>query len=132
MGTNYYLKSQAGKNIKGLDTPEWHIGKSSAGWVFSLHVDGNIKNLKDIVDILFKEFLKPFGARIHDEYGDKICLDTIVHTIQHREPWVISLEGSDDAYSFWDAKLNLMRHKVGAHCIANGEGTYDLIQGEFS
>lgn len=38
MGTNYYLHSQDPCEHCGRSYPELHIGKSSAGWVFALHV----------------------------------------------------------------------------------------------
>jgi hypothetical protein len=27
---------------------------------------------------------------------------------------------------------NLMRHTIGRHCVGHGDGTYDLVPGEFS
>lgn len=132
MGTNYYIRSQTGANIEGLDTPEWHIGKSSAGWVFALHVDNKIKSFEDITKVFFNEYLKSDGSRIYEEYGDSVHLDIMINIIAHRKSWWTSLDGAGDFCSFCDTDINLMRRKVGINCVANGEGTYDLIEGEFS
>lgn len=49
MGTNYYLRLKSeicphcGRGDEGL----LHIGKSSAGWCFSLHVMNRIQSLDD-------------------------------------------------------------------------------------
>jgi hypothetical protein len=57
MGTNFYLKSP--------DAEPLHIGKSSAGWCFSLRVypEYGINNLEDWLDLLCDPY-----AVIEDEY----------------------------------------------------------------
>ena len=59
MGTNYYLVTEEGRK---------HIGKSSGGWCFSLHVypEEDINDLQDWIP--FWNQLTP-DKHIEDEYG---------------------------------------------------------------
>ncbi len=134
MGTNYYA-------VKGEWLPEvsdWghplygliqegsgrpaviHIGKSSYGWCFSLHVmpQHGISNLGDwkmLVERLLGE-----GWRIEDEYREVVALDELWKVVE-RVDW----ERQDGR--------PLKRHMVDeTHCIGNGEGFYDYIVGVFS
>ena len=148
MGTNYYLEQDVCKccnrGINGL-----HIGKSSSGWCFSLHVipEEDINSLDDWITWFRKE-----DTIIRDEYGTVISIDDMLDEItnkkRHRsieEAYAtrenkslhIMYSSVEDFHaangSFTDEKTNLLRHKVdGIHCIGNGEGTYDFIRGEFS
>jgi hypothetical protein len=132
MGTNYYLRRKPCKECKRLED-ELHIGKSSAGWCFGLHVipEEGLSNLKDWVE-KWKE------GTIFDEYGRQIkhleMLDIITnrgfgyrehnqeeernfHKMNHSEP----------------GPNNLVRSKIDrVHCIGHGLGTWDFITGEFS
>ena len=134
MGTNYYA-------VKGEWLPEvsdWghplygliqdgsgraaliHIGKSSGGWCFSLHVmpEQGISNLADWRALV--ERLLADGWRIEDEYRDSVTLEELWNIVE-RKGW--------DA----DRQKSLKRHMVDeTHCIGNGEGFYDYIVGEFS
>ncbi len=69
MGTNYYLKTAAPCPTCGHEQEPLHIGKSSGGWVFSLHVDPDA-GLCDLPD-WESRWAKP-GATITDEYGETI------------------------------------------------------------
>ncbi len=68
MGTNYYLYER--KNCPHCNQPmpenRLHIGKSSAGWAFSLHVIPE-ENLNDIFD--WSKRWEEAGCRIEDEYS---------------------------------------------------------------
>jgi hypothetical protein len=97
-----------------------HIGKSSFGWCFSLHVipEQGISNLRDWKALV--ERLLADGWRIEDEYREIIALD---------ELWKI-VERVD-----WERQYGrpLNRHDVdGDHCIGHGEGLYDYVVGDFS
>lgn len=65
MGTNYYLEPKPPCQCCGRPFEQLHIGKSSAGWCFALHVipERGIKDLDDWVRI----WSQP-EARIVDEY----------------------------------------------------------------
>lgn len=115
MGTNYYLQRECCDKC-GRSTDRIHIGKSSAGWCFSLHVDdeAGINSLADWE----AQWSQP-NTRIVDEYGDVIPVDQMRRTITERK-W----HGSAD---------NLRRHPIEErYCVGHGDGTYDLIPGEFS
>lgn len=115
MGTNYYVKSEVCEYCNRSDE-DLHIGKSSAGWCFSLRVypDMNIHNLDD-----WKQYLNSIDNVVEDEYGDIVSFDKLMSTITER-----SWKGSPD---------NLLRHDIDdRHCIGHGNGTYDYMIGDFS
>ena len=103
MGCNYYV-SETCPHCGHVQ--EFHIGKSSAGWVFSLHVIPE-KSINSLAD--WKSFLK--GKTIYDEYGDPVEYQKMIEIITER--------GGD-----------LLRHD-NEFCIGHGEGTYDYLIGEF-
>lgn len=138
MGTNYYLHRNVCLHCGRSDEPR-HIGKSSCGWHFALHVypsDG-INDLQGWV----KELEKPDRV-IKDEYDQKLTIHELLSVIRDRKrdnppaavPW---------GYNSWDhfhrsnqsqPGLNgLVRCQIGAgHCVKHGEGTWDCIDGDFS
>jgi hypothetical protein len=128
MGTNYYLRVDPCTKC-GHSPNELHIGKSSGGWCFSLHVDAR-KGINSLDD--WKPLFKT--GTIFNEYGDQIT---------GQEMWsVITERGSDGPHDWagFDFERNhaekgprgLARHKLGPYCVGHGEGTWDLIPGEFS
>lgn len=132
MGTNYYLKKEAKPACKCCQRPyepqEIHIGKSSAGWCFSLRVNPdkcitNWNNWK-----VFIEFASTEGWRIEDEYGNLVTLPELIKIVEER-----SWDGKYMYSKYERGPNNLLRHPIdGKHCIGHGEGTWDLITGEFS
>lgn len=113
MGTNFYWHEkeceQCGSNLKEV----LHIGKSSAGWCFSLHVIP-YEGLNTLDD-----WIKRFetGGVIRDEYGHKHSVEELLSRIKDRE-W----KGQEP-----------QRHIIdGRHCVGYGEGTWDYIAGNFS
>ena len=133
MGTNYYLEPKAPCECCGRSFEQLHIGKSSAGWVFALHVhpDEKINDLPDWVDKWRAD-----GARIVDEYGKVITPDEMVSIILARF-------GRRDkgCWSGRDLMMNqavdgpygLARSMVDGHrVVGHGLGTYDLHTGDFS
>jgi len=131
MGTNYYWHDGGNCPHCGRGNEPLHIGKSSAGWCFSLHVypEEDIYNLED-----WNKLFNQRGSYIEDEYGRTINADKMLEYITYRK-W----DGNK-----WDAgalKENhavegpngLARHKIEAgHCIAHGDGTYDYLVSDFS
>lgn len=109
MGTNYYW-SQPPCAHCGRSDPRIHIGKSSAGWAFSLHVypDDGINSLDDW-EAKFK------SGQIHDEYGKRLMPDEMVERIAVRHH-----------------PRGLSRHPIDGRCIGHGPGPWDLIVGDFS
>lgn len=112
MGTNYYVRYNICEKCGRYD--KYHIGKSSGGWCFSLHVapELEINDLEDVKKIMDQ-------GEIYDEYGDQIDKNTMLKIITDRWKYQ-SIHG-------------LKRHKInGWHCIGHGAKDYDLIIGEFS
>lgn len=141
MGTNYYWIKDACPHCGRSDEP-LHIGKSSGGWCFSLHVipDEGINGLEDWQ----KKWAEP-NTIIENEYNEKLSPAAMLAVIVNR--------GHDEPYD-WEAKhwysgdnsessfhasngsergpRGMLRHKLGRFCIGHGEGTWDLCPGEFS
>lgn len=131
MGTNYYMLRDACEKC-GRSDDRLHIGKSSAGWCFALHVipeDG----INDWPDWL--ERLKQPGVVIQNEYGEVVTLDKLTATVMNRE-WT----GAKQLYPQWYTENHaqcgpngLARHALDhRHCVKHGDGTWDCIVGEFS
>lgn len=128
-----------------------HLGKSSGGWCYSLHVypeEGldTFDDMKNHVEDVCSD-----GGRIEDEYGN---------ILTHTEEWVDivtirkgkyspeeivkinnTLTGTAyrDSQHFLDknhaiiGSNNLLRHKIdGRYCIGHGSGTWDYLVGDFS
>ena len=137
MGTNYYATTEQPCPHCGRGGELKHIGKSSAGWCFALHIypDDGINTLAD-----WQEFWK--DKRITDEYGREQTQDEMLATITERgrEPkW----DTKPMMYDSWaefhhqnhskQGPQGLLRSQIdGRHCVGHGEGTYDYIVGEFS
>lgn len=114
MGTNYYLHKKEDCECCGRPFPPLHIGKSSGGWCFSLHVipEDNIRTLDDWRHLWMAE-----GTLIRNEYGERISVDEMEKTITKRS---------------WRGNFPTRHDLDGYHCIGHGEGTWDYIVGEFS
>ena len=114
MGMNYYLHTKPDCECCGRDFEPLHIGKSSGGWCFSLHVmpEDNIKTLDD-----WRELWSKPGAFIRNEYREKVPIEEMEKTITER---------------VWRGEFPQRHDLDGWHCIAHGSGTWDHITGEFS
>lgn len=134
MGTNYYW-NHGGERCPTCghsDAEQLHIGKSSSGWCFSLHVDP-VAGIHDLDD--WRSRLGQSGTWITDEYGAALTVDELILIIAERgrpEPCPATAE----FLRMNNAQLGpngLVRHVIdGSHCIGHGAGTWDLITGEFS
>jgi hypothetical protein len=132
MGTNYYLE----ENVCGCcKNPErtLHIGKSSGGWCFALQVlpEYNLTSLD-----AWKERMQRPESIIRDEYGTPVTFSEMLHTITDRS-WTPQKEVSPEFYRTNHAEPGpngLVRHAISkdSRCVGHGEGTWDLIEGEFS
>jgi hypothetical protein len=128
MGMNYYLKHPACGHC-GRSGSALHIGKSSAGWCFALHVDDERKSLDDWQ----KAWSQP-GAIIENEYGEAVTPEQMLAKITDRS-WPDDRDRTDRFLCENHAAPgpnNLLRHQLGPYCVGHGDGTYDLIPGEFS
>ena len=136
MGTNYYAVSPENtcEHCGRYDTQDrQHIGKSSAGWCFSLHVipELSLNSLED-----WQKHLKQRHIVIEDEYGSILSYEELMKKItERRRPDDGQTRWSDVDFRRNEAEPgpgNLARHSLGAHCIGHGDGTWDLITGDFS
>lgn len=130
MGTNYYyhynICSYCGRS------EELHIGKSSGGWYFALHVYPE-KGINDLDD--WKKLLSNINIAIKNEYGESVSFKEMINIITKRE-W----HGKNELYNKWyidnhaEPGCNgLARSTIdGIHCIGHGLGTWDLMIGDFS
>lgn len=130
MGTNFYLESEPCPHCGRSDPPK-HIGKSSAGWCFSLRVypDDGINSLADWLKAWGKS-----GVSIRDEYGATILPAEMLIRITERSGMQHPLDREDLRINGAMAgPKNLLRHRIdGRYCVGHGDGTYDYMLGDFS
>ncbi len=114
MGTNYYLHQKPDCECCGRPFEPLHIGKSSGGWCFTLHVmpEDNINTLDD-----WRELWSKPGAVIRNEYGERVSNEEMERCITERR---------------WRGEFPRRHDLDGRHCIGHGQGTWDYITGEFS
>jgi hypothetical protein len=134
MGTNYYLHENICKYCGRSDKP-LHIGKSSAGWHFMLHVipQYDIHSLDD-----WRNRFLQWGGQIRSENGEKISIEKMITIISERRwdrPYgtdhieQLRQNGEPVEHGF----NGLARMPIdGEHCVGHGPGTWDLIAGDFS
>lgn len=129
MGTNYYIESDTCASCGHTPEP-LHIGKSSAGWCFALHVYPE----RGIVDL--DDWQKEWhGKRIKDEYGLDIAPAELLKTITDR-----SAERPLDTINYKWLRANyatvgpngLARHNHSPSLHHHGAGTWDCLVGDFS
>ena len=134
MGTNYYWTHISNKcSCCGrADKETKHIGKSSAGWVFGLHVYPE-EGIHDLPD--WKRLLEQPDTIIEDEYGDVHSAESMLRCITERS-WPHAKHLTPTHLSQNHAVVgpsNLLRAELNPQwCIKHGEGTWDCRIGEFS
>ena len=137
MGTNYYWHEKPSCSECKRPFEPLHIGKSSAGWCFGLHVyllDDGMESIPDLA-AWQKLWARP-GSEIRDEYSREVSAAEILDVITNRareKKWSPDDAWYRDNYAV-PGPGNLARHAIdGRHCcIGHGEGTWDLMVGEFS
>src|SRR3990167_3726027 len=109
MSTNYYLYTKPDCECCGRPFERMHIGDSSCGWCFSLHVipELGINTLDD-----WRALWSKPGAYIRDEYGNRVYPDYLENVITQRGD-------------------NPLRQNY-RYCIGHGDGPWDYIVGDFS
>ena len=125
MGTNYFHHAPrknycecCGRYDEGKIT---HIGKSSGGWVFLLHVTDTIKSLEDWEKVWET-------GEIYDEYENRITPHDMYEIITNRS-WAYEPK-TFDRYSQIGPN-NLFRNRV-RDGVTHGPGTWDLVDCDFS
>ncbi len=141
MGTNYYLYQKPDCESCGRPHESLHIGKSSGGWCFSLHVipEKGIHTLED-----WQKLWEQPQAIIKNEYGEIVSPKQMLEWITGRqgraqwkggwsfEPYYSSESEFHERNNSERGPNGLLRHRLGRYCVAHGEGTWDYITGEFS
>ena len=130
MGTNYYVnkKPDLVDILRGEEDLELHLGKSSAGWCFSLRIypEMGLVNLET-----WYKFLSKGRITITDEYGTTHDIDDVIHRITKRS-WKHEHTLSDiKKYPDRFHKDGCRRH-TSSDQTKPGKGSYDLCNYEFS
>ena len=132
MGTNYYLHAPKCLHCGKEEEPPLHLGKSSIGWCFGLHVypeDGinDWQQMWSKIDYLTKDH----NYKIRDEYGDSVDNGKFFSIVWDRsgspenKQWLKSNYAAPGPYG-------LARHAlVPGWCIGHGEGPFDYLVGDF-
>lgn len=143
MGTNYYWHEKEPCGSCTRDFEAIHIGKSSGGWCFGLHVDAEL-GIHSLAD--WKERFAREGSFIKNEYNERVSVNDMLTIITGRT-WARTSAGCPDAVrnarqetDEWYRQNHAQPGPNGlaraqimpGHCIGHGEGTWDLIVGEFS
>lgn len=124
MGTNYYHELDVCLHCnRGKD--RLHIGKSSAGWCFSLHVYPEDESLPQNLTMWHERFKTP-GSRIIDEYGNIVPIGRMISWIRDREKTHTWTEDDLEINGAIRGPNGLARRKCYDTCVGWGEGTYDL------
>lgn len=141
MGTNYYLTTRACPTCGISKFDKLHIGKSSMGWTFALHIYPAY-GITDFVSWL--PLIVATGTFIHDEYDRLISVEELLDVITNRTRDEVTdatarMHGYNDVNHFYErngAELGpngLMRRRIdGGHVVGHGIGTYDYCIGDFS
>jgi len=131
MGTNFYVQTEPFCPYCGRGGEELHIGKSSIGWCFSLHVipEMGLNSLGDWQAYWVDKAIK-------DEYGNDISHEEMLFRITERSfPKERASMRTQEMLTVNHAEQGprgLLRHQVGHSCIGHGPGTWDYITGDFS
>jgi hypothetical protein len=135
MGTNYYLHEHTCAWCGRSD--EIHIGKSSGGWCFALHIYEAIPDLA-----AWQLRWGQREAQIRAQGEEVVLTPEQMLAIITKRSWP-ERPKPGHPYTNWahfhlrnhseTGPNGLVRHKIdGEHCIGHGEGTWDLMIGEFS
>lgn len=132
MSTNYYwIKTGICSHCGGYrDRDVFHIGKSSPGWCFALHVDDEL----DVHDLVDWQDLWLTGGTIVNEYDDVISSERMTEIITIREGHMEKpkLSAFCKANHAIPGPNRLARRIVdGRYCVGHGEGTWDKVAGYF-
>lgn len=132
---NYYTYESPPCEVCGRSDEPIHIGHEATGWTFALHVIPE-RGLNTLAD--WQRFLD--GKIIEDEHGRALLFSEMMSIIMqrsHNRSWDKAPNGYGDWLDFHMANQSqrgpngLLRYRIGRHCIGHGNGTWDLVKGEF-
>jgi hypothetical protein len=132
MGTNYFLHSPPCLHC-GHEPEPLHIGKSSGGWCFALHIHPE-QGLHDWQDIWARiSAVEELGGFIEDECGRTVesgLFFAIVWDNSRKEPHSLDWLRANHALP---GPYGLARRAIdGDHVVGHGDGPFDYCIGEFS
>lgn len=131
MGTNYFLhnKQSICPTCQHDAEEPLHIGKSSAGWVFGLHVIPE-EGLVGLAE--WQARWSADSSTIRDEYGETVSPDEMLKIVTERSwPYYKQQTKPSVSYQRIEGPNNLWRHPLDRCCVGHGEGTWDLMQGYY-
>jgi len=136
MSTNYYYYHHHHCPHCGRNDPPLHVGKSSSGWCFALHVypDAGLHTLADWV-VRWRA-----GGVIQDQHGDTVAVEDMLSVISERTGDGSNSFAMSDYSVYHNGAIDsepgpngLDRRAIdGEHCVGHGDGTWDLCQGDFT
>lgn len=110
MGTNYYIVEPLTINNKHqerwYERQNMHVGKSSMGWTFTFHANGQLKTWREHLE--FYKYLDSVGWVIINEYGYELKLDDFVALVETKrnEPHSQAREYPRDDITWLDEEGN--------------------------
>lgn len=119
MGTNYYFETGVCREC-GKPDERRHIGKSSGGWCFSLHIypEDGINDLDDWKRV-FDEEARHERARIVDEYGRQLSVPEMLVVITERR-WRRNPTGKPpEPYASWEVFYQLNSAEAWARTLSS-------------
>jgi hypothetical protein len=131
MGTNYFMTGVSHEDCDGAG--QLHVGKSSAGWCFSLAVHKGLQSLA-----AWQEVWSTSGVQITDEYGYILTPEEMLGRVTKRA-WPRPPGETPEQRAEWlrqnhaaEGPNGLARHTYNAR-PPEGEpdATYDLVEGWF-
>lgn len=128
MGCNYYLLKDPCPTC-GHAKEKLHIGKSSEGWCFSLHVDPDegVNSLED-----WKQLWMDYKSAIVDEYGETISPKEMERVITKRLRLGPPMEDKWYEQNCCIRGPNGLARHADPYCVGHGDGPWDYITGRFS
>lgn len=130
MGTNYYVHKEPDllDKLQGAQPTILHLGKSSGGWCFAMHVQPEL-GLRDFVS--WMRYLRKGKVTIYDEYDCVVSFDEMVHIISKRSfprnQKIAEIE--PECYHPGGCR----RHGEDSYGrVKQGVGTYDYFNMDFS
>ncbi len=131
MGTNYsWHRAPPCDKCGHTSVAPLHIGRSSGGWCFGLHVypESGPLNLGEWTRLWE-------SGVILDGYDEEVSLEQMLDIITDRGE-----SGCRKEDALWYQRNSAMpgpkglaRHRIDTqHCIGHGKGTWDLLVGDFS
>lgn len=136
MSCSYYLQKEHPCPHCGRAYDKLHIGTSSAGWYFALHVipELGINTLDD-----WRNLWSAPDAVILDEYGRTMSVSDMELSITARQGALPKdrkgRDSEDEVHrvNYSERGDNwLLRSRLGKGCVGHGEGTWSYFIGEFS